>query len=180
MAAALYLPLSSPYKGGHPTNRAASNGRQVVVMTATVFVLNGPNLNLLGTREPAVYGTDTLADVEQRLAARAGAAGFAIEMRQTNHEGTLVDWVQEAGRTACGIILNPGAYGHSSIALHDALKAISVPAIEVHLSNIHAREPFRRHSAISPAVRGLVVGFGALGYELALDGLLHLVGPAQA
>lgn len=178
MAAALYLPPPSPYKGGHSTGRAAQRGRHFVVMTATIFVLNGPNLNLLGTREPEVYGTDTLADIEQRLAARAAAAGFKIEMRQTNHEGTLVDWVQEAGRTACGIILNPGAYGHSSIALHDALKAVPIPAIEVHLSNIHAREPFRRHSAISPAVRGIVVGFGALGYELALQGLVGLVGAA--
>ena len=148
-------------------------------MPATVFVLNGPNLNLLGTREPEVYGRETLDDIEARLHARAQAAGLAVDMRQTNHEGVLVDWVQEAGRAACGIVLNPGAYGHTSIALHDALKAVAVPAIEVHLSNIHAREPFRHRSAISPAVRGIVVGFGALGYELALDGLARLVGAAQ-
>jgi 3-dehydroquinate dehydratase-2 len=145
-------------------------------MPATVFVLNGPNLNLLGTREPAVYGTDSLDDIAARLSARAAAAGLAIDMRQTNHEGELVDWVQEAGRSACGIVLNPGAYGHTSIALHDALKAVAVPAIEVHLSNVHAREPFRHHSAISPAVAGIVIGFGARGYELALDGLIGLAG----
>jgi 3-dehydroquinate dehydratase-2 len=146
-------------------------------MPATVFVLNGPNLNLLGSREPAVYGRDTLAAIEARLKARAQPLGLLVEMRQSNHEGALVDWVQEAGASqAAGIILNPGAYGHTSIALHDALNAVSVPCIEVHLSNVHAREDFRRRSMISPAARGIVVGFGALGYELALDGLARLIG----
>ncbi|HVV93246.1 MAG TPA: type II 3-dehydroquinate dehydratase [Hyphomicrobiales bacterium] len=146
-------------------------------MPATVFVLNGPTLNMLGTREPEVYGRDTLADIEARLTARATPLGLAIDMRQSNHEGVLVDWVQEAGRSAAaGIILNPGAYGHSSIALHDVLKAVTVPCIEVHLSNVHAREEFRHRSYISPVARGIVIGFGAQGYELALDGLARLVG----
>jgi 3-dehydroquinate dehydratase-2 len=146
-------------------------------MPATVFVLNGPTLNMLGTREPAVYGHDTLADIERRLAARAKPLGLAIAMRQSNHEGVLVDWVQEAAQGgAAGIILNPGAYGHTSIALHDVLKAVTVPCIEVHLSNVHAREDFRHPSYVSPVARGIVVGFGALGYELALEGLARLIG----
>jgi 3-dehydroquinate dehydratase-2 len=149
-------------------------------MTATVFVLNGPNLNLLGTREPAVYGSDTLADIEARLQTRAAALGLAVECRQTNHEGMLIDWIHEARTAARGLLLNPGAYTHTSVALHDALTAVGLPAIEVHLSNIHAREPFRRHSYVAPAVRASVVGFGAFGYELALEGLARLIAPAAA
>jgi 3-dehydroquinate dehydratase-2 len=135
-----------------------------------VFVLNGPNLNLLGTREPDVYGHDTLDDIAGRLEDRAQALGLALDIRQSNHEGHLIDWVQEAGsRGALAIILNAGAYTHSSIALHDAIKAVSVPVIEVHLSNPHARERFRHRSHISPVARGLICGLGATGYMLALD-----------
>jgi 3-dehydroquinate dehydratase-2 len=144
-------------------------------MTATVFVLNGPNLNLLGLREPEVYGSDTLADIEDRVTARAKTLGLAIDFRQTNIEGQLVDWIQEARTKAKGIIINPAAYTHTSVALHDALKAVGIPAIEVHLSNTHAREEFRHHSYVSPVARGIVVGFGAYGYELALDGLSRII-----
>lgn len=144
-------------------------------MSATVFVLNGPNLNLLGLREPEVYGLDTLQDIEDRLAARAAPLGLAIDFRQTNIEGQLVDWIQEARGKAKGIIINPAAYTHTSVALHDALKAADVPAIEVHLSNTFSREDFRHHSFVSPVAHGIVVGFGAYGYELALDGLARII-----
>ncbi len=144
-------------------------------MTATVFVLNGPNLNLLGLREPEVYGADTLNDIEDRVKERAKAHGLTVDFRQTNLEGQLVDWVQEARTKAKGIIINPAAYTHTSVALLDAIKAVGIPAIEVHLSNIHAREEFRHHSYVSPAARGIIVGFGAYGYELAIDGLARII-----
>jgi 3-dehydroquinate dehydratase-2 len=144
-------------------------------MTPTVFVLNGPNLNLLGLREPEIYGADTLNDIEDRVTARAKQLGLAVDFRQTNVEGQLVDWIQEARTKARGIIINPAAYTHTSVALHDALKAVGVPAIEVHLSNTHAREEFRHHSYVSPVAHGIVVGFGAYGYELALDGLARII-----
>ncbi|MEP7301698.1 MAG: type II 3-dehydroquinate dehydratase [Caldimonas sp.] len=142
----------------------------------TVFVLNGPNLNLLGTREPAIYGARTLADVEALCRDAAAARGWTIDFRQSNHEGALVDWIHEAARghangAVTGVVLNAGAYTHTSLALHDAIKAVAVPVIEVHLSNVHAREPFRHHSWLSPAAAGIVVGFGADGYALAIDGL---------
>jgi 3-dehydroquinate dehydratase-2 len=148
-------------------------------MTATVFVLNGPNLNLLGLREPEIYGSDTLNDIEDRVTARAKELGFAVVFRQTNLEGTLIDWIQEARGKAAGIIINPAAYTHTSVALHDALKAVDVPIIEVHLSNIHAREEFRHHSYVSPVASGIIVGLGAHGYELALDGLARIVAPTR-
>ncbi len=144
-----------------------------------ILVLNGPNLNLLGTREPETYGRETLADVE-RLCQDAGAAlGVAIECRQSNHEGQLVDWVQEAGREVAagrmlGVVMNPGAYTHTSIALHDAIKGASVPLIELHISNVHARESFRHHSYISPAARGIIVGLGVKGYALAIEALVRV------
>jgi 3-dehydroquinate dehydratase-2 len=138
-----------------------------------VFILNGPNLNMLGSREQAVYGSETLADLEARCAMRARALGLTIDFRQSNVEGELVGWIQEARGKACGIILNAAAYTHTSIALHDALKAAEAPVIEVHLSNIYQREPFRHHSYVSPAVLGVICGFGGHGYELALDGLAH-------
>ena len=138
-----------------------------------VFILNGPNLNMLGSREQAVYGSETLADLEDRCAVRAKALGLAIDFRQSNVEGELVGWIQEARGKACGIILNAAAYTHTSIALHDALKAAQAPVIEVHLSNIYQREPFRHHSYVSPAALGVICGFGGHGYELALDGLAH-------
>jgi 3-dehydroquinate dehydratase-2 len=137
----------------------------------TIFVLNGPNLNLLGRREPAIYGATTLADIEAGCRRRAAALGLATVFRQTNDEGELVSWIHEAQDAAAGIVLNAGAYTHTSIALLDALKAVDVPAIEVHLSNVFAREAFRHHSYISPAALGVICGFGGLGYELALAAL---------
>ena len=142
-----------------------------------ILVLNGPNLNLLGTREPEQYGRDTLADVE-RLCAEAGAKhGVEIECRQSNHEGVLIDWIHEAGREVAagnmlGVVMNPGAYTHTSIALHDAIKGASVPLIELHISNVHAREEFRHRSYISPAARGIIVGLGVKGYMLAIAALV--------
>ncbi len=136
-----------------------------------VFILNGPNLNLLGTREPEIYGAETLADVETRCDSKALALGLSIEFRQTNLEGELVNWIHEARGKASGIIINAGAYTHTSVALHDALKAVGLPAIEVHLSNVYKRESFRHHSYISPVARGVICGFGVQSYELALDGM---------
>lgn len=138
-----------------------------------VLILNGPNLNMLGSREQAVYGSETISDLEARCARRAKALGIAIDFRQSNVEGELVGWIQEARSSACGILLNAAAYTHTSIALHDALKAADVPVIEVHLSNIYRREPFRHHSYVSPVALGVICGFGGHGYELALDGLAH-------
>jgi 3-dehydroquinate dehydratase-2 len=141
----------------------------------TIYVLNGPNLNLLGTREPHIYGSDTLDDIAGALEDRAKALGLGIDMRQSNHEGHLVDWLQEANaRGAKAVILNAGAFTHTSVAIHDAIKGIDVPVIEVHLSNPHAREPFRHHSYITPVAKGIVAGFGASGYELALDAAARL------
>jgi 3-dehydroquinate dehydratase II len=141
----------------------------------TVFVLNGPNLNLLGLREPDIYGHDTLDDIAGQCEDRARELGFDIEFRQSNHEGHLIDWLHEANADgAKAVILNPGGYTHTSVALHDAVKAISVPVIEVHLSNPHAREAFRQRSYVSKAARGTIAGFGALGYLLALDAAAKL------
>jgi 3-dehydroquinate dehydratase-2 len=149
-------------------------------MTAAVYILNGPNLDLLGQREPEIYGRTTLAEIETQARARGIRLGLGVEFRQTNHEGALIDWVHEAGRKAAGLILNPGAFTHTSIALHDALKAVSAPKIELHLSNVHAREPFRRLSHVSPAVDGLIAGFGADGYGLALDAIKRLIDKTSA
>lgn len=148
----------------------------------TIFVLNGPNLNLLGVRDPSVYGHDTLADVEERCLARAASLGLEIDFRQTNHEGQLVDWIQEARESADGIILNAGALTHTSVSVFDALSAADLPVIEVHLSNIFRRERFRHHSYVSPAAKGVICGLGAHGYELALEALARLVGsePGEA
>jgi 3-dehydroquinate dehydratase II len=141
----------------------------------TIYVLNGPNLNLLGTREPEIYGADTLDDIAGRLEDRARELGLAVEMRQSNHEGHLIDWLHEAqAEGAKAVILNGGAFTHTSVALHDAVKAIATPVIEVHLSNPYARESFRRRSYVSAAARGTITGFGALGYELALDAAARL------
>lgn len=141
----------------------------------TVYILNGPNLNLLGVREPATYGYDTLADVEQRCLARAEALDLQIDFRQTNHEGQLVDWIQEARESADGIILNAGALTHTSVAVHDALKAADLPVIEVHLSNIFRRESFRHLSFVSLAANGGIFGLGPQGYELALEAVAALI-----
>lgn len=140
----------------------------------SVLVLNGPNLNLLGTREPGTYGAETMADIEARLVAKASARGVSLACRQSNHEGDLVTWLQEAGLAGTDVILNAGAYTHTSIALHDAIRGAKTRVIEVHLSNVHAREDFRHHSFISPVARGVILGFGALSYDLALDALIAL------
>ena len=139
-------------------------------MTRTLTILNGPNLNLLGTREPEIYGSTTLADIERDCARTAAAHGFTLDFKQTNHEGELVDQVQ-AARTSAALIINAGAYTHTSVALHDALKSLTIPIIEVHLSNIFAREPFRHHSYVSPLATGVICGLGARGYLLAIEAL---------
>jgi 3-dehydroquinate dehydratase II len=141
----------------------------------TVFVLNGPNLNLLGVRDPAVYGLDTLADIEARCLARAADLDLQIDFRQSNHEGQLVDWIQEARESADGIVLNAGALTHTSVAILDALSASDLPVVEVHLSNIFRREPFRHHSYVSLAARGGIFGLGPQGYELALEALASVI-----
>ena len=139
---------------------------------ASILLLNGPNLNLLGTREPHLYGRDTLAEIERRLADKAKAAGMRLDCLQTNHEGVAVDRVQQAKREGVGfIILNPAAFTYSSIALRDALTAVQIPFIEVHLSNIHAREPWRHRSYVSLVAKAVICGFGVAGYVLAIDGI---------
>ena len=141
----------------------------------TIYVLNGPNLNLLGAREPKIYGADTLDDIADRLEGRARELGLAIEMRQSNHEGHLIDWLHEANAEgAKAVILNAGGFTHTSVAILDAVKAIAVPVIEVHLSNPHARESFRHRSLLAKAAKGTIAGFGALSYELALDAAARL------
>jgi len=144
-------------------------------MPKPIFVLNGPNLNLLGVREPAIYGAETLADVGRRTQARAQALGLAVDFRQTNHEGELVDWIQEARESASGVILNAGALTHTSVAILDALNAAEKPVIEVHLSNIFRREEFRHRSYVSAAARGVICGFGAKGYELAIEAMANIL-----
>ena len=144
-------------------------------MAKPIYVLNGPNLNLLGSREPEVYGKDTLDDVKAKCEVKAKLLGFAVDFRQSNHEGELVAWIQEARGEASGLIINAGAFTHTSIAMLDALLACSIPSIEVHLSNIFTREPFRHHSYISKAVRGVICGFGAKSYELAIEALTGLI-----
>ncbi len=140
-----------------------------------IYVLNGPNLNLLGTREPEVYGTTTLAEIGKLVAAQAKMHGLTTAFRQSNHEGELVDWVQECRTKGCGLILNAGALTHTSVALYDACRALSHPIIEVHLSNPYAREPFRHRSFISKAANGVICGLGATGYMVAVDALASLL-----
>lgn len=144
-------------------------------MAATIFVLNGPNLNLIGTREPEVYGHETLADVERLCDQAASGEGLAIRFLQSNHEGRLVDWIHEARDLAAGIIINPAAYSHTSVAILDALKAFDGPVIEVHFSQIHKREAFRHHSYVSQRADGIIAGCGPNGYALALRQMGHLL-----
>jgi 3-dehydroquinate dehydratase-2 len=146
--------------------------------TPYLLVLNGPNLNLLGTREPQIYGTETLAEIEQAARTRAEALGFGLDFRQSNHEGQLIDWIHEARGKASGIIINAGGLTHSSVSLLDALTASELPVIEVHLSNIHRRERFRQRSFISQVARGVIFGLGGIGYELAVEALARLLAPA--
>lgn len=149
-------------------------------MANEIYVFNGPNLNLLGTREPEVYGTETLDDVKARCERKAQGLGFVIDFRQSNAEGDLVNWIQEARGQASGLIVNAGAYTHTSIAMLDALLACDVPIVEVHLSNIFTREPFRHRSYISRAAKGVICGFGGLGYELAIEALAAAISEGQA
>ena len=146
---------------------------------ASVLVLNGPNLNLLGTRKPEVYGTTTLADVEKLCTDAAAKLGLDVDFKQSNHEGQLIDWIHETGAAvkageSIGAVFNPGAFTHTSVALHDAIEGASLPLIECHISNVHKREEFRHHSFISPVASGIIVGFGVHGYVLAINGLHQL------
>ena len=149
-------------------------------MAKSIYVLNGPNLNLLGTREPEVYGKETLDDLRQRCERKAKSLGFSVDFRQSNLEGELVTWIQEARTEAAGLIVNAGALTHTSIAMLDALLACPVPSVEVHLSNIFAREPFRHRSYISKAAKGVICGFGGLGYELAIEALAATISAGKA
>lgn len=144
-----------------------------------IYILNGPNLNLLGTREPEVYGYTTLPQIEQMCAAQAKGHGLSIVFRQSNREGELVDFLQEARTSACGVIINPAGYGHTSIAILDAIQILKIPVVEVHLSNIHRREPYRNHSYVSKGATGIVMGLGAQGYLRAVDAIAHILKAAK-
>jgi len=149
-------------------------------MTNRIYVLNGPNLNLLGVREPAIYGSETLDDLRTRTEKAAAAHGLAVDFRQSNIEGELVNWVQEARGKAKGIIINAGAYTHTSVAILDALQAAELPVIEVHLSNIFRRDQFRQHSYVSLAATGVICGLGGKGYELAIDAMANILATRKA
>ncbi|WP_366657287.1 type II 3-dehydroquinate dehydratase [Fodinicurvata sp. EGI_FJ10296] len=142
---------------------------------ATIMIVNGPNLNLLGVRQPDIYGTETLGDIEAACAERSATLGLECDFRQTNHEGEIVSWTHEARSNHDGIIINAGAYSHTSIAILDALRACDLPVVEVHMTNIHSRESFRHHSYISLAATGMICGFGSQGYLLALDAVARLI-----
>ena len=143
-------------------------------MSQPIFIINGPNLNRLGAREPHIYGPHRLDDIREMCVSTAEDLGYEIEFRQSNHEGELIDWVQEAAAQAAALVINPAAFGHTSIALLDAVRLVDQPVIEVHLSNITAREPFRTHSHISPAASGVIHGLGALGYVLGVQAACRL------
>lgn len=149
-------------------------------MTPSILILNGPNLNMLGTRQPEIYGRETLADIEAACRNHARTLGFDIDFRQSNHEGEMVDLIQGAKGVRQGIVINAGAYTHTSIAILDALLACGLPAVEVHLSNIHQRDRFRHHSYVSKAARGMICGFGGHGYVLALDALAGILSQATS
>lgn len=151
--------------------KSSSSKASKPVFVLPVFVLNGPNLNLLGQREPEIYGSTTLAEIEKQVKAKAKTLGLAVDCRQSNHEGELVDWIQEARTKACAVILNAGAYSHTSIAIHDALATLDIPVVEVHISNVYKRESFRHHSTISPVATGVICGLGTIGYALALEAI---------
>lgn len=144
-------------------------------MPKPIFVLNGPNLNLVGVREPAIYGTETLADIRRRTEECGRKLGLAVDFRQSNAEGELINWIQEAREQADGIVLNAGGYTHTSVAILDALNAAARPVIELHLSNVFRREPFRHTSYVTPAAQGLICGFGPKGYELAIEAMADLL-----
>ena len=144
-------------------------------MSKTVYVLNGPNLNMLGKREPGIYGGKTLADIEGDCIAAGRELGLDVVCHQSNHEGKLIDWLHEANDRALGVAFNAGAYTHTSVALHDAIRAIQIPVVEVHISNVHAREEFRHHSMIAAAAKGVICGFGPMSYILALHALKSII-----
>ncbi|SEE28019.1 type II 3-dehydroquinate dehydratase [Pseudomonas coleopterorum] len=149
-------------------------------MSQIILVLNGPNLNMLGLREPAVYGHETLADVEAMAVQSGQELGLSIECRQTNHEGQMIDWIHQARQRVAGIVINPGAWTHTSIAIHDALIACEVPVLEVHISNVHRREEFRHHSFVSKVAVGVIAGFGTHGYKLAISHFAKLLNAKRA
>jgi 3-dehydroquinate dehydratase-2 len=167
--------LVSPAGRGYKTLQITSSASTARRMSKPIYVLSGPNLNLLGSREPHIYGTTTLEDIRVLCEARAIALAQTIVFRQSNHEGELIDWVQEAGREGSGLVLNPAGYGHTSIALLDALKTLSIPIVECHLSNPAARETFRQTTYVALAATGVVSGFGARSYELALEACAGLL-----
>lgn len=148
--------------------------------TPNILVLNGPNLNMLGTREPEIYGSESLSDLERQCVSWGNALGLGVDCRQSNHEGELVGWIQEAKDSAAGIVLNAGALTHTSVALLDALLSVDLPVVEVHLSNIYRREPFRHHSYVSRAALGVICGLGSAGYRFALEALASHLGVASA
>jgi 3-dehydroquinate dehydratase-2 len=152
---------------------------QLGSMTTTVLVLNGPNLNLLGQREPGIYGSTTLADIEAMCVERGKQLDLEVTCRQSNHEGELVTWIQEVYGQFAGLVINPGAYTHTSVAIHDAMRSLEEPIIEVHLSNIHQRESFRHRSYVSLVAKGVICGFGAKGYDMALSGLASMLKEAS-
>lgn len=146
----------------------------------TILVLNGPNLNMLGLRQPDIYGHESLKDIEARCAIKAKALGLSLDFRQSNYEGELITWSQEARGAKAGIVINPAGYGHTSIALLDALLVTELPVIEVHLSNIHRREPFRHHTYTSQSATGVICGLGAQGYVMALEAMANLIKTKKA
>lgn len=158
-----------------PSRKPPARPGKAKAQSSAIYVLNGPNLNLLGAREPEFYGRTTLAEIGKVAEARAKAHGFTVTFRQTNHEGELIDWLQEARTRSCGVVLNAGAYTHTSVGLYDAIKMLDRPLIEVHLSNPYAREPFRHHSYVSPVASGVICGLKETGYLLAIDALASLL-----
>jgi 3-dehydroquinate dehydratase II len=173
-------PIFRHCQDGAPQGTMAAAFAPGLAMTSTVLILNGPNLNLLGQRQPHIYGRETLADIEAQCRALAGELGLAVAFRQTNAEHQLIDWIHEARGSAAGLIINPAAFTHTSIAIMDALGACDFPILEVHLSNVHRREEFRHRSYVSLVATGVIAGLGAQGYQLALRHMAHLLKGAPA